>query len=62
VSLRTAFLTLSLVSNLALITATILAFVYYSTDAGIIVGAFCLTALAVSNAVMSLHFRELDKR
>jgi hypothetical protein len=59
VSLRTAFLALSIVSNLALITATVLAFLFYPTaDGGIIVGAFCLTSLGISNAVLSLHFKE----
>lgn len=59
-SLRTAHLALSAVSNLALIVATVAAFVYYTTDAGIVVGAFCLTSLTISSAVLSLHFRELD--
>lgn len=60
-SLRTAYLALSVVSNIALVLATVAAFVYYTTDAGIVVGAFCLTSLAVSNSVLSLHFREIDK-
>lgn len=56
-SLRNAYLALSIVSNLALIVATVAAFVYYTTDAGIVVGAFCLTSIAISNSVLSLHFR-----
>lgn len=57
--LRNAYLALSVVSNVALILATVAAFLWYpSPDGGIIVGAFCLTSLAISNAVMSLHFRD----
>lgn len=56
--LRTLYIALSMVSNLALILATVASFVYYSTDAGIIVGGFALIALSVSNAVLSLHFKD----
>lgn len=55
--LRTAYVALSIISNIALIVATVAAFKYYSTDAGIIVGAFCMTSLTISSAVLSLHFR-----
>ena len=57
-TLRNIYLALSVVSNLALIIATIVSFISYTLDAGIIVGAFCLTSLGISNAVLSLHFRD----
>lgn len=57
--LRNAYLVLSTISNLALIMATIAAFLWYpSPDGGIIIGAFCLTSLGISNAVLSLHFKD----
>lgn len=51
------YLALSLISNLALVAATVLAFMFYSTDAGIIVGAFCLSTLGISNAVLFTALR-----
>lgn len=57
-SLRKLYLGLSLFSNFLLIASTGIAWVVHSDDAGIIVGAFALTALSISNAVLSLHFRD----
>jgi hypothetical protein len=57
-TIRNVYAVLSVVYNVALIVATVLAFRYYSTDAGIVVGAFCLTSLAITSAVLSLHLRD----
>lgn len=59
-NLRTIFITLSMVSNFVLILATAAAFIYYTTDASLIFAAFALTALSVSNATLSLHFKAKD--
>lgn len=59
-NLRTIFITLSMVSNFVLILATVAAFIYYTTDAALIFSAFTLTALSITNSVLSLHFRTRD--
>lgn len=56
--LRNIYAVLSVIYNLALIAATILAWRYYSLDAGIVVGGFCLTSLSITSAVLSLHFKD----
>lgn len=58
---RNTFIALSMISNLVLILGTIAAFRYYTTDSGLILGGFMCIALSVSNAVLSLHFKDIDK-
>lgn len=60
-NLRKAFIALSMVSNFILIASTIIAWITYSTDAGLVIGAFCLCALSISNAVLSLHFKSNEE-
>lgn len=57
--LRTLYVALTILGDIALILATVAAFAFYpSPDGGIIVGAFCLTSLTISSAVLSLHFKD----
>lgn len=60
-SFRTIFIALSMISNLALILGTVAAFMFYTTDAGLILGGFMCIALSVSNATLSLHFKDVNK-
>lgn len=58
---RNIFIALSMISNLALMLGSAAAFMFYTTDAGLILGGFMCIALSVSNATLSLHFRDTSK-
>ena len=59
--LRNIFIILSMISNAALIAATVIAFYTYTLDSALIIGSFAFLALSISNATLSLHFRRDNK-